>query len=137
MPTERSAFREIGWGAWVVIAIGIGLFSLGVGRFISVHRFGFSDALYCSVAVVPAALLLLVFDYVVHHAPLVSIIPLIVGAALILASPVFDVALGLALAGAIVVPAFVERKEQKRRQRSAVMQAENDEARANHKATAE
>ena len=74
------------------------------------HHFGFSDALHCCLAVVPAGFLLLVFDYVIHHARLVSVIPLFLAGMLIFSFPVFDVALGLALIAATAGPALSEWK---------------------------
>jgi len=88
-------------------------FLLGAGRFALRHRFSFIDALYCCLAVVPAASLLLVFDYVFHHARLVSILLFFLAGILVVSSPVFDVALGVALIGAIAGARFegVERRK--------------------------
>lgn len=118
MNSDESISRNIAWGPWIVVAVGGLLFLLGVGRFFIRHRFGFIDALYCCLAVVPAGLLLLVFDYVLHHARLVSVIPLILAGMLTFSSPVWDVALGLALMGAMVGPALSDWKNEKRLQKS-------------------
>jgi hypothetical protein len=114
----ESNHRNIAWGPSIMIALGGGLFLLGAARFVLRHRFGFIDALYCCLAVVPAGLLLLVFDYVLHHARLVSIIPLAAAGVLVYSSPVFDVALGLVLMGAIAVPALSEWKTTNRLRKS-------------------
>jgi hypothetical protein len=90
------------------------LFVLGAGRFVLRHRFGFIDALHCYLTVVPAALLLLVFDYVLHHARLVSIILFILAGTLAFSSPAFDVALGLALMGVIAGPTLSDLKNENR-----------------------
>jgi hypothetical protein len=66
------------------------------------------DALYCCLAVIPAGLALLVLAYVVQHAKLVSVIPLFMAGVLVFSYPVFDVAFGLALIGAIAGPALSE-----------------------------
>jgi hypothetical protein len=116
--SSRPSFRNIPWGAGIVVAVGGALFLLGVGRFVQRHHFGFMDALYCCLAVIPAGLLLLVFDYVLHHARLVSVIPLFLAGVLVFSSPVFDVALGLALMAAITGPALSEWKDEKRLQKS-------------------
>jgi hypothetical protein len=97
-----------------VAAIGILLFLLGVRRFFVRHHFGLDDALYCCLAIIPAGLLLLVFDYVLHHAPLVVVIPFFLAVVLIFSSPVFDVALGLVLFATIAFPAFNEWKQARR-----------------------
>jgi hypothetical protein len=112
--SDESIFRNIAWWPWIIVAIGGLLFLLGVGRFVAGHRFGFIDAFYCCLAVLPAWLLLLVFDYTLHHARLVSVIPLSLAGVLAFSSPVWDVALGLALMGAMVGPALSDWKNEKR-----------------------
>jgi hypothetical protein len=94
------------------------LFLLGAGRFVFRHRFGFMDALYCCLAVVPAGLLLLVIAYVVQHAKLASVVPLAAAGVLVFSSPIFDVAFGLALMGAIVGPSVSDWKSDNRLQKS-------------------
>jgi hypothetical protein len=98
---ENSTPRNIAWGPWIVLALGVLLFFLGAARFVLRHHFSFTDALYCALAIIPAGVLLLVFDYVIHHAKLVSVIPLFLASVLIFSSPVFDVAVGLALIAAM------------------------------------
>lgn len=114
MNPEKSTSRNIARGLWVALAAGGLLFLLGAGRFALRHRFSFIDALYCCLAVVPAASLLLVFDYVFHHARLVSILLFFLAGILVVSSPVFDVALGVALIGAIAGPVLREWKDEKR-----------------------
>jgi hypothetical protein len=113
--SDSSTSRSIAWGPLIVVAIGTLLFLLGAGRFILRHRFSYSDALYCGLALIPAGFALLVFDFVLHHARLASVILLFLGAVLIFSSPVVDVALGLALVGAIVGPAVSEWRQGKRK----------------------
>jgi hypothetical protein len=93
--------------------LGGALFLLGVGRFVLRHRFSLTDALYCCLAVLPAALLLLVLAYVIQHAMLVSIIPLFAAGVLVFSSPIFDVAFGTALMGAVVGPALRDWKTER------------------------
>ena len=115
MNSGEPASRKIEWGPWIVFAIGGLLFLLGVGRFVHQHRFGLADALYCCLTIIPAGLMLLVLDYVLHHARLVLIIPLAAAGMLIFSSPVFDVALGLVLMGAMAGPAWSEWRNEKRK----------------------
>ena len=89
------------------------LFLVGSVRFVFKHRFGPVDALYCCLAVVPAAFFLLVFSYVLQHAKVASIIPLFGGGIMVFSFPAIDVALGLALVGVIAVPALGEWKNKK------------------------
>jgi len=112
-----STSRPIAWGQCIVTAVGALLLLLGVTRFILADHFGFIDLLYCCLAVIPMALLLLVFDYVLHHAKLVAVIPLMVALTLVVSSAAFDVALGLAVIGAIAGPMFTEWKDERRRLR--------------------
>lgn len=120
LTTEGSKSRNIAWGPWMLVAVGGLMFLHGAGRFVLVHRFGFIDALYCCLAIVPAGLLLLVFDYVLHHAKLVTVIPLILAATLAYSSPVFEVAIGLALLGAVAGPALEDWKYEKRLRKSTI-----------------
>ena len=114
MSQVESAAEASEWGPWILGATATLLFSLGFTRFAIQHHFGLADALYCLLAILPAALFLLVFDYVLHHARLAAVILLIAGALLLYSSPIFDVALGLALAGTVAGPAFTEWKNRKR-----------------------
>jgi len=76
------------------------------------------DALYCCLALVAAGLLLFIIAYVVQHAKLAAVVPLALAAVLLFSSPVFDVALGLALVGAIAGPVLSDWKIERRLQKS-------------------
>ena len=114
MNSDNSAPRNIAWGPWIVLACGVLLSLVGAARFVLRHHFSFSDALHCALAVIPAGVLLLVFDYVLHHAKLVLVIPLFLAGMLIFTFPVFDVALGVALMAATAGPALGEWKNENR-----------------------
>jgi hypothetical protein len=116
--SDDSTPRNIAWGLWIAVVVGSLLFFLGVARFVLRHRFGWTDALYCCLAVLPAALLLLVFDYVVHHARLAAIVVVLAAAMLVFTFPVFDVALGLAILGTIGGPALTEWRTERRLRKS-------------------
>jgi hypothetical protein len=123
--SDESTSCDIAWGPWIIVAVGGLLFFLGVGRFVIQHRFGFGDALHCCMALVLAGLLLLIFDYVLHHAKVVAIFLLFAAGAILSSSPVFDVALGLSLMGAIAGPALSDWKIDLRLRRST--KAQDDE----------
>jgi hypothetical protein len=89
-----SISEKIAWGPWLIGVSGVVLFLVGSVRFVLKHRFGPVDALYCCLAVVPAAFFLLVFSYVLQHAKVASIIPLFAGGIMIFSFPAIDVALG-------------------------------------------
>ncbi len=110
MNPGNSTPRSIAWGPLIVLACGVLLFLLGTARFVLRHHFSFGDALNCALAVIPAGLMLLVFDYVLHHAKLVSVIPLFLAGMLIFTFPVFDIALGIALIAATAGPALSDWK---------------------------
>ena len=103
---QNATSSNIAWGPCILGALGFFLFLLGVARFALRHQFGLMDALHCILAIVPAGFLLLIFDYVLHHAKLAALIPLFAAALLIFTSPVFDVALGLTLTAAVAGPAL-------------------------------
>ncbi len=110
MRSDESA-RDIAWGAWILAILGIVLFLLGAARYVQRHRFGLLDVFYCCAALAVAAFGLIVISYVIQHARLVAVIPLAVAGVLLLSSPAFDVAFGLALVGATAGPALSEWKE--------------------------
>lgn len=113
MNASDSIFGRIAWGPWIIGVSGVVLFLVGSVRFVLKHRFGPVDALYCCLAVVPAAFFLLVFSYVLQHAKVASIIPLFGGGIMVFSFPAIDVALGLALVAVIAVPALGEWKNKK------------------------
>lgn len=111
MNAPESIGRQIAWAPLIIAGVGLALFLLGAVRFVLKHRFGFIDALYCCLAVVPAGVFLLVFSYVLQHAKFVSIIPIFASAILIFSFPVMDIALGLAMMGAVAIPALDQCKK--------------------------
>jgi hypothetical protein len=100
--------RKIEWGPVLVTGIGVGVMLLGARGYYLRGYFGFVDALVCGLLLLPAAALLLVTSYVLQHARLVVVMPVLMAGMLVRAYPAFAVALGLALIGAIVGPVFGE-----------------------------
>ena len=113
MNAADSISGKIAWGPWLIGISGVVLFLVGSVRFVLRHRFGPIDALFCCLAVVPAGLFLLVFSYVLQHAKVASLIPLLLGGIMIFSFPAIDVALGLALLGVVAGPALGEWKKKK------------------------
>jgi hypothetical protein len=132
MESEKSGAPESGpsetlaWGPWIMAACGAGLLLLGACRFFVRHQFGYMDALYCGAALIPAALLLLIIDYTIHHAKFAALIPFLFSVLLVTGYPVFDVAFGLALMGAVAGPAMKERRDENRRRKAGMGGSEND-----------
>jgi hypothetical protein len=112
-----------------MFTIGALLFLLGVERFVTRHRFAFIDAFYCCLALLPAALLLLVFDYVIHHARLTAVIPLGFAGLLAFSSPVWDVALGTVLMGTVLGSALSDWKYEKSLRNSTAAPSDKNEGR--------
>jgi hypothetical protein len=108
--SDGFAWCKIEWGALILFLVGSMLFLLGVSRFLVRHSFGLMDALYCCLVLVPAGLLLIVIAYVVQHARLVAVIPLFLAGLLVVSYPAFDLALGLALMGAVAAPKWNDWK---------------------------
>ncbi len=126
MRSDGLTFRKIEWGPLIIILVGAMLLLLGAGRFVVRQSFSFTDALYCCLAVVPAGLLLLVIAYVVQHARLVSVIPLLFAGLLVFSYPAFDVGFGLALMGAVVVPKWRDWRSEKTLVESPTAPGENN-----------
>jgi hypothetical protein len=109
-PSNESISRNIEWKPRILLAAGALLFLLGAGRFVLAHHLSLSDALYCCLLMIPAWMLLLVIAYVVQHAILASVIPIAAAAMWAYSSPIFDVALGVALIAIIAESIQSERK---------------------------
>ena len=66
-------------------------------------NFSLAQAGYCLLAMLASLVVLLVFDYTLHHAKLAAVMVLIFVALFLVASPAFCVGLGLGLAGMVMV----------------------------------
>jgi len=99
MSTETVTKPTIEWGPLVLLAGGIALLLFGARGFLLRGQFGWHDLLTCGLALLPAGLFLLVSSYVLQHARLAMVIPVLLAMALIRTYPSFGVALGLALGG--------------------------------------
>ena len=66
-------------------------------------NFSLAQAGYCLLAMLASLVVLLVFDYTLHHAMLAAVMVLIFVALFLVASPAFSVGLGLGLAGMVMV----------------------------------
>jgi nicotinamide riboside transporter PnuC len=102
MTSEPKTSRYFEWTHAIVTSIGVAVLFFGARAFYRRGHFGFVDALYCLLMLIPAAAYLLVTSYVLQHARLVVVIPLFLAVVLVRGYPAFAVALGLALIGVIV-----------------------------------
>ena len=86
----------------ILLLLAVAIFAAGAVRYYRHGSFTLAQAGYCVVAVVASLVVLLVFDYTLHHAKIAAVMVLIFVALFLVASPAFCVGMGLALAGMVV-----------------------------------
>lgn len=87
----------------VLLLLALAIFLAGAIRYYRHGSFSLAQAGYCLVAVVASLVILLVFDYTLHHAKIAAVMVLVFVVLFLVASPAFCVGMGLALAGVVVV----------------------------------
>lgn len=87
----------------LLLLLAVAIFATGAARYYRHGNFSLVQAGYCLVAVLASLVVLLVFDYTLHHARIAALMVLIFVTLFLVASPAFCVGLGLALAGTVVV----------------------------------
>jgi hypothetical protein len=97
--------REIGVarGPAILLLLAVTIFAAGALRYYLHGNFSLAQAGYCLVAIFASVVVLLVFDYTLHHAKLAAVMVLIFVALFLVASPAFCVGMGLGLAGMVAV----------------------------------
>lgn len=90
-------------GPAILLLLAIAIFLAGSARFYRHGNFTLVQAGYCLVAVLASLVVLLVFDYTLHHAKIAAVMVLIFVVLFLVASPAFCVGMGLGLAGMVVV----------------------------------
>ena len=90
-------------GPALLLLLGIAVFAAGIARYYRHGNFSLAQAGYCLVAILASLVVLLVFDYTLHHAKLAAVMVLIFVVLFMVASPALCVGMGLALAGTVVV----------------------------------
>ena len=100
---RKGNLRELALPAIITI-LGLASALIGVVGFVHRDHFGWIDAIVCAVLLIPAGVLLVVTSYVIQHARLVAIMPLIVAGMLVVDYPAFAVAFGLTVLGAVLGP---------------------------------
>jgi hypothetical protein len=86
----------------VLVLLAVTIFLAGTVRYVRLGSFTLVQAGYCLLSIPLALLLLLIFDYTVHHALIAAIIVVIFAGLLRVASRDFGVGLGVGLAGMVV-----------------------------------
>src|SRR5207253_4514515 len=87
----------------LLLLFAVAIFLAGAVRYYRHGSFTLAQAGYCLVAVMASLVVLLVFDYTLHHAKIAALMVLIFVALFLVASPAFCVGMGLGLAGTVVV----------------------------------
>jgi len=87
----------------MLLLLAVIIFAAGVARYYRHGDFSLAQAGYCMVATLASLVVLLVFDYTLHHARIVAVMVLIFVVLFLVASPAFCVGMGSALAGMVVV----------------------------------
>ena len=90
-------------GPALLLFLGVAIFLAGAVRYYRHGNFSLAQAGYCLVAVLMSLVVLLVFDYTLHHAKLVALMVLVFVVLFLVASPAFCVGMGLGLAGMVLV----------------------------------
>jgi hypothetical protein len=90
-------------GPVLLLLLAVAIFATGAMGYYRHGNFSLAQAGYCLVAIFASLIVLLVFDYTLHHAKIAAVMVLIFVALFLVASPAFCVGMGLALAGMVVV----------------------------------
>jgi cell division protein FtsW (lipid II flippase) len=87
----------------ILLLLAVAIFVAGAVRYYRHGNFSLAQAAYCLVAVLVSLVVLLVFDYTLHHARIVAVMVLIFVVLFLVASPAFCVGMGLGLAGMVMM----------------------------------
>ena len=90
-------------GPAILLLLAVAIFLAGAVRYYRHGSFTLAQAGYCLVALLVSLVVLLIFDYTLHHAKIVAVMVLVFVGLFLVASPAFCVGMGLGLAGMVVV----------------------------------
>ncbi len=102
MQTAFKQERKFSLAKFVMVLLAIAILLAGVLRYAKAGWFSLGQAGLCLLAIPLALVILMVLDYVLHHARLVAIMVLLAIVLLAVQTPAFCVGLGLALAGMVL-----------------------------------
>jgi cell division protein FtsW (lipid II flippase) len=86
----------------LLLLLAVAIFAAGAVRYYRHGNFSLTQAGYCLLAILVSLVVLLVFDYTLHHAKIAAVMVLIFVVLFLVASPAFCVGTGLALAGMVL-----------------------------------
>jgi hypothetical protein len=101
-PMRQRGQSRVAKAEAVLVLLAVVFFLAGTVRYVRLGSFTLVQAGYCLLSIPLALLLLLIFDYTVHHARIAAVIVVIFAGMLLVASPSFCVGLGVGLAGMVV-----------------------------------
>jgi len=87
----------------ILLFLAVAIFAAGAVRYYRHGNFSLAQAGYCVLSLLASLVILLVFDYTLHHAKIAAVMVLIFVALFLVASPAFCIGMGLGLAGMIIV----------------------------------
>jgi len=87
----------------ILLLLAVAIFAAGAVRYYRHGNFSLAQAGYCVLSLLASLVILLVFDYTLHHAKIAAVMVLIFVALFLVASPAFCIGMGLGLAGMIIV----------------------------------
>jgi hypothetical protein len=88
--------------AVLLLFLAVAIFLAGAVRYYRHGSFSLVQAAYCLVALVASLVVLLVFDYTLHHAKIAALMVLVFVGLFLVASPAFCIGMGLGLAGMVL-----------------------------------
>jgi hypothetical protein len=86
----------------ILLLLAVAIFAAGAVRYYRHGNFSLAEAGYCVVAILASLVVLLVFDYTLHHARIAAVMVLIFVVLFLVASPAFCVGMGLGLAAMVM-----------------------------------
>jgi hypothetical protein len=89
-------------GPAILLLLAMAIFVAGAVRYYRHGNFTLAQAAYCLVAVMVSLVVLLIFDYTLHHAKIVAVMVLVFVGLFLVVSPAFCIGMGLGLAGMVL-----------------------------------
>src|SRR5947209_3446788 len=83
----------------LLLLLAVAIFVAGAVRYYLHGNFSLAQAGYCVLSILASLVVLLVFDYTLHHARIAAVMVLVFVVLFLVASPAFCVGMGLGLAG--------------------------------------
>jgi hypothetical protein len=102
-PMNPRQQNGIAKGPAILLLLAVAIFATGAVRYYRHGNFSLAQAGYCLVATLASLVVLLVFDYTLHHAKIAAVMVLVFVVLFLVASPACCIGMGLGLAGMVIV----------------------------------